>query len=396
MNNSDKWSCPLPYVHMEIQPAGDIFVCCHSLEPKPIGNLHKESLSEIWNSKERLEYEHAFEQNSGAQLEHCRSCKKLELEDAVSGREKEIIRWNGVFIEPKNRKSPKSMAIRYSNLCNLKCRSCKPSTSTAWFADAKLLNPEINLEKLNSAPKKEPISSQIGWFLENGLEKIYFAGGEALLEPDHYKTLEKIIEINPAVEITYDTNFSVLGLGKDDVLVLWSKLQNITVSASIDGADDKCEYLRSGLKWKTFLSNWEKIKKQAPKVNIKIHYTVSLYNIFHFPEFLKNIIELGIVETTNQIDIGMCEDPMWLNIRSMPPEIKEDIKRLYDLAQKTYLNSAFTESFEEILSYLAIDYDIKYFLAFGAYTKKLDTIRNEHFSDAFPNAYNSYRKFLNI
>ena len=391
----ENWQCPLPYVHLEIQPTGDVFVCCHSIEPKMIGNLHQETLKEIWMGSERKKYEEAFNKNSGDQLEHCRSCKKLEDENGISGRQRESIRWKHDQ-ETKKLKGPKSLAIRYSNLCNMKCRTCKPSTSTAWFSDAKKLNPNLRLEKLSAAPSSSQISDQIEWFLRNGLEKIYFAGGEALLEQDHYKTLKKIVELNPEIEVTYDTNFSILSLGEHDVLQYWNSLKNLTVSASIDGVEEKCEYLRSGLKWKDFEQNWNRIKKEAPRANIKIHYTVSLYNIIHFLDFITIATELGYIEDEYNLDIGLCEDPIWLNIRSLPKEIKENIKFLYQEFLNTQLGSVHKNSINEILFYMQKDYDLKYFIAFSAFTKKLDKLRNEKFSLAFPKTYNLYKKYAHF
>jgi radical SAM protein with 4Fe4S-binding SPASM domain len=395
MQDKEKWQCPLPHTHLEIQPAGDVFVCCHSLEPIKLGNLHSESLKDIWESSKRIAYEEAFDSNNGEKLPHCYSCKKLENEGGVSGRQREILRWKG---EGKNVSltGPKSIAIRYSNLCNLKCRSCKPSTSTAWFSDAKKINPNIKLKKLVAAPISSPISDQLVWLLRNGLQKIYFAGGEALLEKDHYLTLEKIIAINPEVEITYDTNFSILGTGQYDVLEFWKKLNNITVSASIDGSKEKCEYLRSGLTWETYCRNLERIKSSAPNVNTKIHYTVSLYNIFHFPDFIRESHELGLIMNSANLDIGLCEDPIWLNIRALPQSIKDMVISNYKEFLKSDLGKTYKTSFEEILLYLKTDYDIKYFIAFAGFTKKLDTIREESFSDTFPKASKAYNKYINV
>ena len=71
--------------------------------------------------------------------------------------------------------------FRNSNLCNMKCRSCTPLFSTAWASEAK--QEQIVLHE--STPIKSIDLTRC--------KKVYFAGGEPLLNPQHYEVLEKII-----------------------------------------------------------------------------------------------------------------------------------------------------------------------------------------------------------
>lgn len=389
MNKTQDWHCPLPFSHLEVQPTGDVFVCCHSLNSQKLGNLHEESLEEIWHGENVKKYQVAFMQGEGFKLPHCSSCLKCEQEGAISGRQRELLRWKDKLSNLKNELL--SLAIRFSNLCNLKCRSCKPSTSTAWFTDAKKLDPNFKPIKVISAPKSNPISKQIKPFLDKGLEKIYFAGGEALLEEDHYKTLESVIESDSKVEISYDTNFSILGTGKYSALNFWNDLAQLLISASIDGSFKKCEFLRKGLSWQTFVDNWSEIERKIPHAKLKIHCTVSIYNIFHLPDLLK---DLEVIDPNFSLDVGMCEDPIWLNIRCLPPEVKSNVKRVYKKFLDQSDNSKYHEPLEQILNYMQIQDDFKYFLLFKSFTKKMDELRNESFQEVFADDLKHFGRFM--
>ena len=80
--------------------------------------------------------------------------------------------------------------IRFSNLCNMKCRTCGSGYSSQWeIEDAK------EGFKFND-PKNEVDVSRIQQDLYDqipNLQRAYFAGGEPLITEDHYELLEEMI-----------------------------------------------------------------------------------------------------------------------------------------------------------------------------------------------------------
>ena len=54
MSNSNQISksfCVLPWVHLNVQPNGDIYPCCMAPYGKSIGNTTDNTLEEIWNGE---------------------------------------------------------------------------------------------------------------------------------------------------------------------------------------------------------------------------------------------------------------------------------------------------------------------------------------------------------
>jgi radical SAM protein with 4Fe4S-binding SPASM domain len=57
INNSENISntfCVLPWIHLNIQPNGDIYPCCMAPYGMPIGNTKDNTLEEIWNNEQMM------------------------------------------------------------------------------------------------------------------------------------------------------------------------------------------------------------------------------------------------------------------------------------------------------------------------------------------------------
>ena len=118
--------------------------------------------------------------------------------------------------------------IRFSNLCNFKCRDCNHYFSSSWWDEAKKLNEPWNsslydfkkynkdtLPKVIDADEYGGLMEKIDPILKSkNLKFIYFAGGEPLITENHYKVLERLIELKKKPSLWYNTNFSTLSYKK--------------------------------------------------------------------------------------------------------------------------------------------------------------------------------------
>ena len=82
----------------------------------------------------------------------------------------------------------------------------------------------------------------------DGLEEIYFAGGEPLIMEEHYRILKKLDERKMYhVRLKYNTNFSQMTFKKLDVMEIWNRFESVKIGASLDGMGKRGEYLRNCL-----------------------------------------------------------------------------------------------------------------------------------------------------
>jgi radical SAM protein with 4Fe4S-binding SPASM domain len=129
-----KTFCIYPWVHLHAYPTGEAYPCCHSEMKYPVGNCRSNTLKEIWQDKpmQQLRADMLSETPNAA----CGRCYEQEESGFFSGR-KSANKHHGHQIK-KLEDNPFEMTywdIRFSNLCNLKCRSCGHIFSSQWYQD---------------------------------------------------------------------------------------------------------------------------------------------------------------------------------------------------------------------------------------------------------------------
>jgi hypothetical protein len=237
--------CAVPWMHLNFEPNGKVVPCClTSHHDYFAGDLNTQSIEEIWNSKNMKDLRKQF--LAGEEPKICATCFDREKITGESGRyyqNKEfpnVIKIIPEITEPDG--TCKTMELKYwdfrfSNLCNYKCRSCGPRYSSSWVPDYKKLG-WADQEKVWSI---ESVENQTNYdFLKDQVkhvQKVYFAGGEPLLMPEHWDTLDLLVENKRFdVKISYNTNCSTLTYGGKNALDYWRQWEDwkIEVWPSID------------------------------------------------------------------------------------------------------------------------------------------------------------------
>jgi radical SAM protein with 4Fe4S-binding SPASM domain len=390
--DKEKTFCMMPWIHMHMWPAGTTYPCCMSDPDLPIGNTQTQSLQEIWNGPELRKMR--LNMLSGEKSPECRRCYELEDNGMWTLRKSS----NENFKHHKERvyetKDDGSagdvnmsyMDIRFSNLCNLKCRSCGPQFSSSWFEDHKLTHGDpghpkilkVRDDMLDFMDELEP--------LLNSVERVYWAGGEPLITEEHYRILDHWIAngISPAMD--YTTNFTQMRYKRKTAFEYWNAFDRVRVAASLDANHERGEYLRKNMDWNVVVQNRRDMIEQCPHVYFEITPTVSIFNVLNLPDFHKEWIEEGLLEPAN-IRINILLDPTYMRLSMLPPEKKDKIRLRY-LEHIKYL-SQFDNikhvigDYESIIKFLNTDKvdETKIFLY---KTKQMDNIRQESFEQVFP------------
>jgi len=371
---------------MEVQIDGGVYTCCHSNNQQELGNLYQESLQDIWKGKNWQSIQKEFMSGNPKTLVHCSDCFYFEELNLESWRQSENSNWGHHMDEALRGdiKGPKSIALRISNLCNFSCRMCKPATSTGWFSDAKFLNPKGEYHRIESTPDGTSLLEQIDPFID-GLEHLQFLGGEPLMEKDHYLILETLLQRNPNIELTYDTNLSFLGLGKWDILKLWSGFRKINLSGSIDGFGPQGEYIRKGLKWQNFVEHWNIIRSEVPNAQMEMTFTLSIYNMLHVLDFIDEVIRLDMFAGHDpcHLMLSLVEEPRWQSLQALPLEVKKIVTERY----RNYQHRDFGKIAHELDDAIRFmnGKDLSRLMSvFKNFKQRLDFIRNEEFQNIFP------------
>ena len=394
--DSEKF-CMYPWTHLHAWPTGQAFPCCMSESSGQVGNLKTNTISEIWNDEpmKQLRLNMLSEKSSDA----CTRCYEQETSGFFSGR-KSANKHHGHLInrvaETKDdgtldRFEMTYWDIRFSNLCNLRCRSCGHIFSSQWYQDqAKLAGPEWKKSNrvLNYAGRTETdMWEQLLPHIDY-VEQIYFAGGEPLLMEEHYRILDELVRRRRFdVRLIYNTNFTHTDLKGNSVFEYWSMFDSVAVGASLDGSGPHGEYIRKGTDWKQVEQNRVKMLKICPQVDFYISPTLSIMNAWHLPDFHRDWVERGFIKPQD-LNVNILQDPEHYRIDIAPIKYKQLLRVKYQehlewLRTKDKLNRA-TSGFESAINFMMATDNTHLIDTFWRKTHELDDIRSEKVLDVIP------------
>jgi organic radical activating enzyme len=395
-----KTFCMMPWVHMHAFPDGRAYPCCLSEYFHPVGDLRKNTMEEVWNQdKYKTMRVNMLEDKPCVE---CTKCYEQEQNGFFSMRN-DANRSYGQHISEVDDTLPdgtnpkfqlRYWDVRFSNLCNMRCRSCGPIFSSNWYNDhVKLYNkvPDVlgrDMARIEyTAGNEDGMLEQMEAHIPH-LEQVYFAGGEPLIMKEHYYLLEKLIEAGKTdIRIQYNTNFSELRFKDKHVFDYWKHFTNISVGASLDASGAHAELMRKGTDWSQTLDNRRRMMEEVPHVDFYVSSTISSMNVLHVLDFHKEWVELGLIKPKDW-NVNICQGPEWYRIDIFPDEFKHQVivpaykNHLKWLIPKDDLKRA-SNGFASALTFLNGDDKSHLWPKFINETAKLDGVRKEDFFSVF-------------
>lgn len=386
-----KTFCIYPWIHLHAYPTGEAYPCCHAeMGVGQVGNCRKNTLEEIWTDApmQQLRQDMLTETSNAA----CGRCYEQEANGFFSGR-RSANKHHGHHVK-KLDDNPFEMTywdIRFSNLCNLKCRSCGHIFSSQWYQDqAKLAGGDWKDRNtvLNYAGRTETdMWQQLEPHLDY-VEQIYFAGGEPLLMEEHYNILEELVRRKRFdVRLIYNTNFTHTELRGKSVFEYWKQFDSVAVGASLDDSGTRGEYIRKGTNWAVVEQNRRDMLRICPKVDFYISPTLSIMNARHLPEFHRDLVERGLIHAQD-LNVNILQDPAHYRIDIAPVEYKEELSIRYLnhilwLRGQDPLGRA-TQGFESAITFMNATDNTHLIDTFWRKTHELDDIRREDILKVIP------------
>ena len=320
MNKSDAL-CMAPWTHTYLSPQTERRMCCASREPAQnfeqyidtsagTGKYIPITLEEHWNSDHMRDVRRRM--MAGETLPECEVCNDKLLNTSVYRSY-----FNQLFghkysqvVEQTDETGyttmkPVSWDYRFSNLCNFKCRMCGDMLSSSWESEQKQHNmvewsnpknawmqPEIKqqIEQFQGTQIEQEFAAAVE---EHRVEEVYWVGGEPLMYEQHWRYMQRIIELGDGKNVyaRYNTNLSrVAYRGCDLYGDILSKLRDWQVCASLDGTEAIGEYIRTGLDYKKWLENFKRgVEVARHPRQMRIDFTLTLPGMFE----VANIQQLG-------------------------------------------------------------------------------------------------------
>jgi len=385
-----KTFCIFPWIHLHAYPTGEAYPCCHAEMNYPVGNCKTQTLEQIWrgDAMQQLRDDMLNERPNSA----CTRCYEQEESGFFSGR-RSANKHHGHHIK-KLETNPFEMIywdIRFSNLCNLRCRSCGHIFSSQWYQDQVKLAGDDWAKKhtvLNYAGRTETdMWEQLVPHLDH-VEQIYFAGGEPLMMAEHYNILDELERRGRFdVRLTYNTNFTQVKLKDRVVFDYWKRFHKVAVGASLDDQGARAEYIRKGTDWQQVVANRKAMLEVCPNVDFYISPTLSIMNAWSLPDFHRDWVEAGLIRASD-LNINILQFPEHYRIDIGTDEYKQKLIQRYQehlawLRPRDPLQRA-TVGFEGAINFLQAADNSAWLPKFWEKTHQLDTIRGENILDIIP------------
>ena len=330
-----------PFTGLATREDGAIKACCRS---HPVGNIQCQSLEEVWNNDTMKRIRRQVLNNE--RPKECEPCFSLEDQGVESLRQrhiKDIIPESRINLYPnavstmrKDYTMPfeiPTIEIKLNNLCNLKCRMCNPTDSTSWndWEEVEDFYKKENnfvvhsVKDLNllQKPYLDKFDDTDNWWVSfekllPHFRRVEFAGGEPLMDPQHYRILDMLAPYGDQIEIKYATNLTMLGKSNRTVWQYWPKFKSVAVNVSIDGIGDSYEYVRGNASWAELVNNIKQVQTIPNVSRIVGAVAVQVSNVFVLDKMIEYFLnDLGIVFYTN-----MVQYPNVLSVQVLPDELK--------------------------------------------------------------------------
>jgi radical SAM protein with 4Fe4S-binding SPASM domain len=394
--------CMLPWMHLHAYPDGRAYPCCFSFDPYPVGDLNKQSLKEVFNGDKMKELRVRMLKNEKSR--GCLKCYDQEKSGFFSLRLSSNKHF-GHNVPLVNNTLPDGEAdfvmkywdIRFSNLCNMACRSCGTWFSSNWYEEHKKLtgNPPPHATIMKVGRSTNDMWEQMLESFDH-TEQFYFAGGEPIIMEEHYRILKELDRRKMYhVRLIYNTNFTRTKYKDIDVLELWKKFDSVSIGASLDAEGARGEYMRKGTVWKDVVANRKRMLEVCPKVDFYISSTVGLINALHITDFHRNWVDQGLLKPQD-FNFNLLQYPYAQRIDLLPESFKHQVKDKFEkhiewLRPLDHLTRA-TKGFESGLDYMMRRDNSKDMQQFKDTMKKMDAIRDENILETFPELTELYEK----
>jgi hypothetical protein len=318
--------CMAPWVHTYLSPQTERRMCCASREPAQnfeqyidtsagTGKYIPITLDQHWNSDHMQSVRRRM--MAGEILPECEVCNDKLLNTSVyrsyfnslfGHKYSQVV--DSTDANGYTTMKPVSWDYRFSNLCNFKCRMCGDMLSSAWETEQRQNNMVDWTNSKNNWMRPE-IKEQITTFqdtqieqefaqavVEHRVEEVYWVGGEPLMYEQHWRYMRQIVEQGDGGQVyaRYNTNLSRIDYrGTNLFRDILAHLRDWQVCASLDGTGAVGEYIRTGLDFNGWLSNFRSGMAHAKhRRQMRIDFTLTLPGLFEVANIQRLAQELDV------------------------------------------------------------------------------------------------------
>lgn len=421
--------CMAPWTHIHNMPNGDLHPCCLSAIEEPMGNIYEHTIEEVWNNEKYKEIRTSMLNEKP--ISKCDRCYKEEEWGNTNSTRKFYNtyyedKFNDLVVKQTNNDgSMKEMKVfrwdfRFSNLCNLTCIGCSKKYSSSWADLDKKMYPEYDIvyteDKFRTSNRDKELFLKTIKSQSQYANDIYLAGGEPLIQQEHYdilKIMDEAGKLGPDVHYCYSTSLASIKFKQINVVTdYWKRMARLKILVSLDEVDqDRLYYIRYPSNINTIVENIRTLNKEftetlqrwtiTPTWNIlNIHRMKDIVNFFRINDLLHTSFYESIEWEVDLHNILLMY-PHHLSILSATPDWKSYINKSLTEFEEWYLNvmiplknlnvqieaiKILQDNIQRFKNSMIEETEVKpaHVLDRVDWTKRLDQARGTNFLETFP------------
>lgn len=272
---------------------------------------------------------------------------------------------------------PVYIELSIDNRCNAACLSCSDSFSSTWIEQ----NKKFNIKTVDDYPDPQDDANVVERLFQHiNLEyakEFNIQGGDPIISHTTPLVLKRLIDMGIAhdISISFVTNASTPL--SEELTEILAQFKAVHFSLSLDGIQDRFEYLRYPLKWKKVLRTIDTINNLST-ARFSINSTINPLNIFYIDE-LQEWASNNFRDKNIKINMPLCMGTM--SLAALPNSAKEFLKPLHVDRPALHLALITRSREQEIHDFLN-------------YLKIWDGNRKNSWKSMFPRALEFYKEYL--
>ena len=295
----------------------------------------------------------------------------------------------------------KTLEIAFDRTCNLACSYCNPAFSTTWVKDIKkngayqglvsdgrnhFTHPHDSSQLYRFNETNPYIEAFFKWWesdLHRTLQELRITGGEPMMSGHLWKLLDWFKENKGASKTRIAIN-SNLQCSTDDIEKLLDRADSapLDIYTSNESIVDQAEYIRDGLDWNTWQTNFEMLASSNKLRGLHNMCTINALCLESLPEFLDYLLNIKAKYGRDfpSFTLNILRFPSFQSALALPDQIrsayKDRLQHWFDLnVDNKLLHEHELNQTQRLLDYL-------------------DVVKTPH-SEAFetPKLHNDFVKF---
>lgn len=298
---------------------------------------------------------------------------------------------------------PNKIDIGLGTYCDLKCIYCCSDFSSQWENEDKkygVIETDPTYPVIfDGMPNKTTLDiwyeKFILWFdsIAEHLERIALMGGEPTHSP-FFDSLSKHIakrlreSSHPNATISIVTNLNWKPHVLDRIIEFRKELPTnikLKIEISMESVGEQAEYIRNGVNWERFKTNFESISKEK-NIDIVLITTINALCIPSLTDYLKFVKEIEILSGRSfPIIPNRLIFPKWLSVNILNSTHKVYVENAINWIKENVANKEqLLEKLIEINLLLDNTQDYELLGYFSKWISVMDNRRNTRFVDTFP------------